>query len=155
MPPKETDKFISRDNDFSMVLEINRLNSFNESWPFLENCFCTPKRMAEAGFYHCPTSEIPDGVRCFSCLKELDAWEPEDDPWKEHRKHTVEKGRDCEFMKLGKPQSELTVEEFLKIVKGRHICLIKMLTERNISDYEEAADKVRTEMQKLGKLIGK
>ncbi len=37
-------------------------------------------QMAEAGFYHCPTDQEPDLVKCFFCLKELDGWEPEDDP---------------------------------------------------------------------------
>ena len=38
-------------------------------------------QMAEAGFYHTPTDCEPDLVRCFVCGKELDGWEPTDDPW--------------------------------------------------------------------------
>ena len=36
--------------------------------------------MAAAGFYHCPTDTEPDLVKCFVCQKELDGWEPDDDP---------------------------------------------------------------------------
>jgi Inhibitor of Apoptosis domain len=38
-------------------------------------------QMAAAGFFHCPTDQEPDLVRCFVCHKELDGWEPTDDPW--------------------------------------------------------------------------
>ena len=38
-------------------------------------------QMAQAGFYHCPTDNEPDVAICFVCQKELDGWEPEDDPW--------------------------------------------------------------------------
>lgn len=43
--------------------------------------YFTHLQLAEAGFYHCPTKEEPDAVRCFFCMKELDGWEPDDDPW--------------------------------------------------------------------------
>ena len=38
-------------------------------------------QMAAAGFYHCPTVNEPDLVKCVICGKELDGWEPTDDPW--------------------------------------------------------------------------
>ncbi|PNJ88241.1 BIRC5 isoform 9, partial [Pongo abelii] len=50
------------------------------NWPFLEGCACTPERMAEAGFIHCPTENEPDLAQCFFCFKELEGWEPDDDP---------------------------------------------------------------------------
>ena len=37
--------------------------------------------MAAAGFYHTPTENEPDLVKCAICAKELDGWEPTDDPW--------------------------------------------------------------------------
>ena len=37
--------------------------------------------MAEAGFYHTPSSNEPDLVTCYVCYKEMDGWEPTDDPW--------------------------------------------------------------------------
>ena len=40
--------------------------------------------------------------------KELDGWEPEDDPWAEHISHA--KGN-CAFINLGKKPCELTVAD--------------------------------------------
>ena len=66
---------------FSLNLEVNRKATFS-SWPFdSEDCACTSKRLAEAGFYHVPSETEPDLVRCYVCLKELEGWEPEDNPW--------------------------------------------------------------------------
>lgn len=36
--------------------------------------------MAAAGFVHCPSENGPDVAQCFFCLKELEGWEPDDDP---------------------------------------------------------------------------
>uniref|UniRef100_A0A8C4ND10 Baculoviral IAP repeat containing 5 n=1 Tax=Eptatretus burgeri TaxID=7764 RepID=A0A8C4ND10_EPTBU len=57
-----------------------RLSSFKD-WPFLEDCSCTPQKMAEAGFVHQACESEPDVVICFFCFKELDGWEPDDNPW--------------------------------------------------------------------------
>lgn len=44
--------------------------------------------MAAAGFYYKPTLKSPDNVACFLCQKNLDGWNPEDDPSAEHLIHT-------------------------------------------------------------------
>lgn len=36
--------------------------------------------MARAGFVHTPSDNSPDIAMCFFCLKELEGWEPDDDP---------------------------------------------------------------------------
>ena len=36
--------------------------------------------MAEAGFFHSPNDRDADIARCFVCFKELEGWEPEDNP---------------------------------------------------------------------------
>ena len=41
---------------------------------------CSPLQMAAAGFVHCPTENEPDLAQCFLCFKELEGWEPDDDP---------------------------------------------------------------------------
>ncbi|PNI31098.1 BIRC5 isoform 4 [Pan troglodytes] len=67
-------------------LKDHRISTF-KNWPFLEGCACTPERMAEAGFIHCPTENEPDLAQCFFCFKELEGWEPDDDPMQ--RKPTI------------------------------------------------------------------
>ena len=37
-------------------------------------------QMAKAGFIYTPSDNSPDIAMCFFCLKELEGWEPEDDP---------------------------------------------------------------------------
>lgn len=65
--------------------------------------------MAEAGFYWCGTTREEDTAACFLCGKVLDGWESTDDPWSEHKKHAPQ----CAFVKLGRPQKQLTVNKHL------------------------------------------
>lgn len=37
-------------------------------------------QMAKAGFIHTPSKTSPDVAMCFFCLKELEGWQPEDNP---------------------------------------------------------------------------
>ncbi|XP_025252381.1 baculoviral IAP repeat-containing protein 5-like isoform X1 [Theropithecus gelada] len=67
-------------------LKDHRISTF-KNWPFLEGCACTLERMAEAGFIHCPTENKPDLAQCFFFFKELEGWEPDDDPMQ--RKPTI------------------------------------------------------------------
>ncbi|XP_070335968.1 baculoviral IAP repeat-containing protein 5 isoform X3 [Odocoileus virginianus] len=71
---------------WQLYLKDHRVSTF-KNWPFLEGCACTPERMAAAGFIHCPTENEPDLAQCFFCFKELEGWEPDDDPMQ--RKPTV------------------------------------------------------------------
>ncbi|XP_063309515.1 baculoviral IAP repeat-containing protein 5 [Pelobates fuscus] len=121
-----------------------RIQSFN-NWPFTEDCACTPQKMAEAGFIHCPTANSPDVAQCFFCLKELEGWEPEDDPLEEHRKHSSS----CLFISLKKKAEELTLGEFLKLDKER--VKIKMQRKMNlqIELFQSTAQKVRSSLEKL------
>lgn len=67
--------------------------------------------MAEAGFYYCGTKKDFDATACFCCGKVLDGWESTDIPIEEHRKHAPQ----CYFIKIGKAEKDLSVEEFLRI----------------------------------------
>ncbi|XP_044144212.1 baculoviral IAP repeat-containing protein 5 [Bufo gargarizans] len=97
--------------DFRIMYDYNkRLSTFTD-WPFSENCKCTPENMAKAGFVHCPTENEPDVACCFFCLKELEGWEPDDDPLTEHSKRS----NTCGFLSLNKNTDELTMEEFLRL----------------------------------------
>eukprot|EP00092_Neocalanus_flemingeri_P107194 GFUD01137579.1.p1 GENE.GFUD01137579.1~~GFUD01137579.1.p1 ORF type:complete len:145 (-),score=30.45 GFUD01137579.1:368-802(-) len=103
-----------KSNDSMMLNYSARLATYT-SWPFTENCSCTPERMAAAGFYCCGGENDPDSVRCYFCRKELDGWEPEDDPWKEHVSHA--KGK-CAYVRLGKKPEELTVADVFGLLEG-------------------------------------
>lgn len=46
-----------------------------------------PADLSKAGFYFKPTPRSNDNTACFLCDRQLDGWEPEDDPIREHLKH--------------------------------------------------------------------
>ncbi|RVE59418.1 hypothetical protein OJAV_G00188240 [Oryzias javanicus] len=127
------------EEDVKMYLFENRLKTF-ENWPFDEDCTCTPENMARAGFVHTPSDNSPDIAMCFFCLKELEGWEPDDDPQKEHKSHSPS----CSFISLTKKVEDLTVEEFVKLQKERDKILTRKRCNEAITKFEEAA-KVRRE----------
>ncbi|XP_054723671.1 baculoviral IAP repeat-containing protein 5-like [Uloborus diversus] len=106
-----------------MYTESARLSSF-KNWPFNDDSNCSAAKMAEAGFYHCPTAEEPDVVQCYVCFKELDGWEPNDDPWDEHFSHS----KNCMFAKLHKAQKDLTISEIYAIEAERKANKVKKIT---------------------------
>ncbi|KAL1943940.1 hypothetical protein VTO73DRAFT_3758 [Trametes versicolor] len=59
-------------------------SSASTKWPHPPTWKATPTSLAEAGFYHDPSSSAPDNVTCFMCKKSLCGWEPEDDPFEIH-----------------------------------------------------------------------
>ncbi|KFM56542.1 Baculoviral IAP repeat-containing protein 5.2-B, partial [Stegodyphus mimosarum] len=101
---------MSRQQCDEMYTEANRLKSF-QNWPFGEDAKCSAVKMAEAGFFHCPTDIEPDLVQCYVCFKELDGWQLDDEPWEEHYSHS----KVCLFAQLRKPQKDLNFEEIHKI----------------------------------------
>ncbi|XP_007259356.2 baculoviral IAP repeat-containing protein 5a [Astyanax mexicanus] len=122
------------DEDTKLYFYENRLLTF-VGWPFEEGCACTPETMAKAGFIHTPSANSPDVAQCFFCLKELEGWEPEDDPEKEHKAHSPS----CTFITLKKSVESLTVEEFLRLEKERQKFVIKKKCNQTIDKFEEAA----------------
>lgn len=66
-------------SDWDYTLYENRLRTFNSGWPCT---FITPHQMAKAGFFY---TNKKDRVKCMFCSKELDLWEPNDDPVIEHK----------------------------------------------------------------------
>ncbi|EDW67908.1 baculoviral IAP repeat-containing protein 5 isoform X1 [Drosophila virilis] len=109
------------------LLEKHRVESFKD-WPFSAKSTCSIGKMAEAGFYWTGTKRENDTATCFVCAKTLDGWESEDDPWKEHLKHAPQ----CEFIKLGCPEKDLTVEQFLKIF----CTVVNSNIEKNIKQFK-------------------
>lgn len=61
--------------------ESARLNSF-QNWPVPH--IVTPEALARAGFYYINSD---DNARCAFCSGTVAAWEPHDDPDKEHKKY--------------------------------------------------------------------
>ncbi|MCJ1310263.1 hypothetical protein MMC25_003925 [Agyrium rufum] len=78
-----------------------RKATFEEKWPH-ENkrgWACKAQKMAEGGWYFCPTAEFEDFTKCAFCGLCLDGWEPKDKPVDEHRKRSP----DCQFFSLAQP----------------------------------------------------
>ncbi|XP_033917065.1 baculoviral IAP repeat-containing protein 5-like [Melopsittacus undulatus] len=109
------------------------------NWPFTEGCACTPEQMAAAGFVHCPSENGPDVVQCFFCFKELEGWEPDDDPFKEHKKHSPR----CAFISLQKDVSKLTLQEFLKLDRERMKNAVRKAVSQKANDLRDEAKTVR------------
>lgn len=88
-----------------LFLVDERIKTFKK-WPFSDTEKCNVQNMAEAGFYSMATgSDDADAAKCFLCGKEMDGWEPSDDPWAEHESHAPK----CAFVQLGKKEDELLV----------------------------------------------
>ncbi|XP_048839877.1 baculoviral IAP repeat-containing protein 5b isoform X2 [Brienomyrus brachyistius] len=121
-----------------------RLQTFAD-WPFREDCLCTPEQMAKAGFVHCPSENEPDVVSCFFCLKELEGWEPQDDPWSEH----VRRAPDCAFLGLNKDFGDLTVAEFFKLEQERLCILIRKTLQQKMASFRDEVDLVRKNLEML------
>ncbi|XP_038635383.1 baculoviral IAP repeat-containing protein 5b [Scyliorhinus canicula] len=119
----------------------NRLATFR-NWPFTECCRCTPENMAKAGFLHCPTENEPDVATCFFCLKELESWEPEDEPWLEHQRHSPA----CAFLALKADVLDLTVEEFFRLEMERLTLYMKKVAAEQVSTYRESVKATRVEV---------
>ncbi|KAK8789236.1 baculoviral IAP repeat containing deterin [Amblyomma americanum] len=121
----------------------NRLASFDQ-WPLTGDCMCTPERMAEAGFYYCPTENEPDLARCYVCFKELDGWDPSDDPSKEHSRSV-----NCEFVRLGKKAREMTAVDYMHLEKARTKNRANKFVELHQTEVAEAVRKVTYELGKV------
>ncbi|KAL7860251.1 hypothetical protein AOLI_G00166000 [Acnodon oligacanthus] len=135
---------LMNEDHLKMYLYSNRLATYS-GWPFDEGCACTAETMAQAGFIHTPTDNSPDVVQCFFCYKELEGWEPEDDPLKEHKSHSPK----CHFILLKKAVEELTVEEFLKLQKERQKFHIMKTCNQVIEKFEESAKSRRGDITKM------
>ncbi|XP_029820723.1 baculoviral IAP repeat-containing protein 5 [Manacus vitellinus] len=130
--------------EWRLYLVSSRVATFR-NWPFTEGCACTPERMAAAGFVHCPSENSPDVAQCFFCLKELEGWEPDDDPLEEHKKHSA----GCGFLSLPKEPANLTLQEFLKLDKMRIIKAIKKEISQKMTEVEDAAKSTRSKIKNL------
>jgi hypothetical protein len=53
-------------------------------WPHPPSFKATPATLADAGFLFAPSASFKDNVVCFSCKKELNDWNQDDDPAEVH-----------------------------------------------------------------------
>ncbi|KAK3576772.1 hypothetical protein CHS0354_014586 [Potamilus streckersoni] len=70
-----------------MYSEAARRETFSK-WPHMNYKWALPEPMAQAGFYHQPNSSGDDRAMCFTCSVCLVCWEPTDEPWSEHERHS-------------------------------------------------------------------
>ncbi|XP_059477801.1 baculoviral IAP repeat-containing protein 6 [Neocloeon triangulifer] len=80
-----------------MFSEAARRATFSK-WPHMNYKWALPEQMAQAGFYHQPNKMGDDRALCFTCNVCLVCWEPTDEPWSEHERHSPS----CPFVK-GEP----------------------------------------------------
>ncbi|KAK4874467.1 hypothetical protein RN001_013827 [Aquatica leii] len=119
----ENDHKTTVKNKLSMFYQENREKSF-KSWNWKATSNCSAKKLAEAGFYFIGTQEEPDAVQCFFCDKALDGWDEDDDPWQEHKTHSLE----CAFAKTNLSEDNLTTGQRLDF----HSQLVKKLIKQYV-----------------------
>ncbi|XP_076225750.1 BIR repeat containing ubiquitin-conjugating enzyme isoform X2 [Nomia melanderi] len=77
-----------------MFSEEVRRETFSK-WPHINYEWALPDQMAQFGLYHHPNGTGDDRVMCFTCNVCLVCWEPKDEPWSEHERHSPA----CPFIK--------------------------------------------------------
>lgn len=70
-----------------MCSEANRRATFHD-WPHMEYKWVVPDTLAQAGFFHQSATPGDDRTTCFVCSLCLVTWEPTDQPWSEHERHS-------------------------------------------------------------------
>eukprot|EP00794_Sanderia_malayensis_P009276 gene9276-10254_t len=127
-----------------MYKQTERLKTFAD-WPFKDNCLCTAVKMAEAGFYHTPSENEPDLVTCFVCYKELDGWEPTDDPWQEHKNHSSK----CPFVTNGKKPADWKVEDIINMEIKRQQFAVTKSVEEMVNRFLDEAKDVKEQLEAI------
>uniref|UniRef100_A0A2C9JJC5 Dual E2 ubiquitin-conjugating enzyme/E3 ubiquitin-protein ligase BIRC6 n=1 Tax=Biomphalaria glabrata TaxID=6526 RepID=A0A2C9JJC5_BIOGL len=81
-------------NKALMYSEAARRETF-ANWPHMNYKWALPEQMAQAGFFHHPNLHGDDRAMCFTCNVCLVCWEPTDEPWSEHERHS----QSCPYIK--------------------------------------------------------
>lgn len=136
---------VMKDNDlFQMTTEEKRLKSFKK-WPFGSDTCMSKEKMAAAGFYFIGSKREPDLAKCYVCLKELDGWEEDDDPWEEHKKHSSY----CQFIQLGKKPCELTYQDTHELELHRSSNFAVKTFTKKIEEFKKQAQNTREVIENL------
>lgn len=121
-----------------MFSEKNRLKSFSKGWKTLSGFkHCTPENFAKAGFYNASSKENPDNVKCFACMKQLDGWEKDDDPWEEHKK----RGQTCMFVQLrAKTNGDFKLADVISLHLELRKNILKEIEQKKLAPVQECFD---------------
>ncbi|MCJ1287930.1 hypothetical protein MMC26_007282 [Xylographa opegraphella] len=113
------------ENPMSARMLEARKSTFGDRWPHKNKrgWTCKVQKMIEAGWYHCPTAESDDFVKCAYCNLSLDGWEPKDKPFEEHQRRSPE----CAFFTL----SQSTGVKPVRTKQGRPFKASRMSTQSN------------------------
>ncbi|XP_011862878.1 PREDICTED: baculoviral IAP repeat-containing protein 5 [Vollenhovia emeryi] len=112
--PKDEKKIIGALPEATAYFWKQNRRSTYDNWPFNDSNKCNAECMAEAGFYVVGGKDEPDLVECFICSKQLNGWEPDDDPWDEHVKHNS----DCPFIKFNvRDEKKWTIDQLYDLYK--------------------------------------
>uniref|UniRef100_A0A0M3IBU3 Baculoviral IAP repeat-containing protein 5 n=1 Tax=Ascaris lumbricoides TaxID=6252 RepID=A0A0M3IBU3_ASCLU len=127
-----------------------RLQSFTSRWPH-RTCNLSPEKMAKAGFFYNPGKDNDlDNVTCPFCLKELTAWEANDDPLIEHSKR-----KGCYFISLGKCERDFTVGDFILLLAQRQASLMEKAYINFIESMEMSSERASEYMRKQSNTFNK
>ncbi|XP_038074812.1 baculoviral IAP repeat-containing protein 6-like [Patiria miniata] len=96
-----------------MYSEAARRETFL-TWPHMNYKWALPEPMAQAGFYHQPSAAGDDRAMCFTCSVCLVCWEPTDEPWSEHERHSP----NCPFVR-GEPTENVPLSFTLATGPGQ------------------------------------
>ncbi|TPP66808.1 Baculoviral IAP repeat-containing protein 5 [Fasciola gigantica] len=118
----------------SLASYEKRLETF-KNWPYGGRNKCSPEKLAQSGFFH-PMKTGSDVAQCFVCFKELEGWEPDDDPRKEHEQHSPS----CPFLK-SKPYEEMTALEGLEMDIIRHSNMLQTLRDRTLQEVQSEVNR--------------
>ncbi|OQV15404.1 hypothetical protein BV898_10414 [Hypsibius exemplaris] len=130
--------------DSKSVLNFRqRLDTFTtKKWKSTLNksATCNPAKMAVNWFCCGPSS-----ARCFACFKELEGWEPTDDPQHEHTKHCP----NCPLVKLNLLPgglASLSWRQQTRLDIAIEFARKRVMAERAWTDAVEASVKMRDEL---------
>ncbi|KAL3089997.1 hypothetical protein niasHS_006449 [Heterodera schachtii] len=134
---------IDRNSPLHMFVFANRLATFEGRWNYKEGC--TAEKMARAGFFCTEKRKKPsDAAKCFICLHEM-YWDPEDEPWEEHKKHRP----DCPLVTIGKQnEDEFTVREVLLLLAYEHSTKMYPVADASMKELDALMKQLLADTQK-------
>ncbi|CAK8690040.1 unnamed protein product [Clavelina lepadiformis] len=130
----------------SMFLYTNRFKTF-DGWPYTKDdgAKCTAEKLSHSGFFRPNPDSDPDLVRCFVCHKDLEGWEPNDEPESEHKSHSSK----CPFLKLkNRNMNDMKMKDFVKLRYNEAIYLISVSGKKAVDDLKHDTKKSLGEFEK-------